>query len=79
MTGARTIGDKPLDVAGVAAHTGHTPATLRSYIRDGKMPPADGKMGQSLWWWQSTIDHWRETQAGRGRPRNAEGLPGKSE
>ena len=42
---------------------------LRSYLRDGHMPPPDGKLGQSLWWWASTIDEWAANRPPVGRPR----------
>ncbi|MBK7822801.1 MAG: hypothetical protein IPJ61_17495 [Tessaracoccus sp.] len=66
--GAPEVGDQPLDIAGVAEHTGLSVATLRSYQRDKTMPKADGSMGQSAWWWASTIDEWQDGRPPRGRP-----------
>lgn len=37
---ARVVGDKPLDTAGAAEHTSLSQQTIRSYVRDGAMPPA---------------------------------------
>lgn len=61
--------DLPLDTAGAAARAGISVSTVRSYIRDGHMPPPDGKLGQSLWWWTSTIDEWSANRPPAGRPR----------
>lgn len=63
--------DQPLDVHGVADRTGLSVSTLRSYVRDGRMPPEDGRMGQSLWWWASTIDTWQDARPIPGRPRES--------
>lgn len=64
---ARAEGDTPLDAAGVAEHTSLSLQTIRSYVRDGAMPPHDGKLGQTLWWWSSTIDDWQLTRPTLGR------------
>lgn len=63
-------GDQPMDIAQAAAHLGLSPATVRAYRRDGRWPEPDGHMGQSGWWWQSTIDEWQAARPGKGgRPR----------
>ncbi len=72
---ARVVGDCPLDASGVADHTSLSPQTIRSYVRDGAMPPHDGKLGQTLWWWSSTIDAWQRTRPTSGRPAEAEYPP----
>jgi len=68
--GAKQTGDQPLDIAGVADHTGLSVLTLRSYLRDKTLPQADGKMGQSAWWWSSTIDAWQDARPTPGRQPN---------
>lgn len=65
---ARVPGDRPLDVHGVADMTSLAVATIRAYIRDDVMPEPDGRMGQSAWWWSSTIGHWQATRPTSGRP-----------
>lgn len=67
--GAPEAGAQPLDIAGVAEHTGLSVATLRGYVRDKTMPKPDGTMGQSAWWWSSTIDTWQDARPTPGRPR----------
>ena len=34
-----------------------------------------GKLGQTLWWWSSTIDAWQRTRPTSGRPAEAEYPP----
>ena len=46
-------------VADVAAYLGVKPRTVTSYHARGQMPPADGKVGRSPWWWADTIRQWR--------------------
>ena len=72
VVGARETGDQPLDIAGVAEHTGLSVATLRGYVRDKTMPKPDGTMGQSAWWWASTINVWQDARPTPGRPRKTE-------
>ena len=66
---ARAAGDVPLDVVGVAETSGLSERTIRTYITDGRIPPADGQVGKSWWWWASTIEVWMETRNRPGRPR----------
>ncbi len=67
---APAAGDRPLDIPGVAEYASLSPATIRTMVRDGKMPSPDGKMGQSQWWWESTIDAWQQTRPTVGRPKS---------
>lgn len=46
-------------VAQVAAHLGVKPRTVTAYLARGQMPPADGYVGRSPWWWPATIQAWR--------------------
>lgn len=47
-----------LDVAGVMAYTGLARQTIHQYHSEGLMPPADGRVGRSPWWYKATIDQW---------------------
>lgn len=64
--GVAVVRDEPLDLAGVAAWSGLSLDTLRTYRRDGYLPEADGAFGQVQWWYVSTVRRWWE---GR-RPRS---------
>lgn len=46
-------------VADVAAYLGVKPRTVTAYHARGQMPPADGRVGRSPWWWADTIRTWR--------------------
>lgn len=54
-TGARV----QWSVAEVAAYLGVKPRTVTAYHARGQMPPADGYVGRSPWWWPATIKAWR--------------------
>jgi hypothetical protein len=58
-----------LDRAAVAARYGMTdPGSVTVAVRRGSLPPPDGYVGRSPYWWASTLDGWQ--RPGRtGRPR----------
>jgi hypothetical protein len=63
-------GDK---VAQAKAHRGIK--TFHQAIVEGRAPPADGRAGRFLWWYQSTLDAWmikQENGSRRGRKSKAE-------
>lgn len=66
---AREVGDRPLDAHGGAEDTSLALARIRTHMRDDVMPEPDGKMGQSAWWWSSTIRRWQATRRGIGKPQ----------
>lgn len=47
-------------VAEVAAYLGVKSRTVTAYLARGQMPPADGRVGRSPWWWDRTIREWRK-------------------
>ena len=47
-------------VADVANYLGVKPRTITAYHARGQMPPADGRVGRSPWWWSTTIRQWRK-------------------
>jgi predicted site-specific integrase-resolvase len=52
----------------VAAALGAEPATVRQWLRRGKLPPPSGRVGQSPWWAPDVIEPWirnREKEQGR--------------
>lgn len=51
-------------VADVAAHLGVRPGTVRAYVARGQMPPPDGRLGRTPWWWAASIQEW--TRPGQG-------------
>lgn len=50
--------------AEVAAYLGVSVGTVRAYSSRGQMPPPDGRLGRTPWWWAETIRVWA---AGRRR------------
>lgn len=57
-----------LDRAAVAARYGIKPASVTREVKRGSLPPPDGRIGGSPWWWSSTLEEW--TRPGRtGRPK----------
>ena len=77
-------GDVMLGVAEVAAHLSLSKRTVEAYRLDGRLPPEDGRVGRSPWWWRSTIDAWHRNRRGRGWRRTptesaaADGQPSES-
>lgn len=51
-------------VADVAAHLGIKASTVRAYLARGQMPQAEGRIGDSPWWYADTIRAWE--RLGRG-------------
>ncbi|NDK91015.1 transcriptional regulator [Gordonia desulfuricans] len=63
---------RALGVSEVAAHAGLTVDTVKSYARDGIMPPADVMIGRTKGWTVETIDAWKVGRPGKvGRPRKS--------
>ena len=58
--------DTYLDYAQVAALSGVSAATLRSYYSRGLLPSPDLKIGQSPGWREETIRAWLASRSGRG-------------
>lgn len=48
-----------LDRAALAARLGITPASVTRAVNRGSLPPPDGHVGDSPWWWSTTIDAWQ--------------------
>ena len=55
-----------LSTQDVAARLGVKPATVSGYRHHGYMPKPDGKLGNTVWWWEATIDKWQAARPGRG-------------
>ena len=54
----------------VAEYLGVARDTVNTYRHRGYMPPPDGKLGTSYWWWSDTITAWATTRrAGTNRDR----------
>ena len=49
----------------VAAFLGVEQSTVRAYRTRGEMPPPDGRISNSPWWWRSTIEGWERPGASR--------------
>lgn len=58
--------DVQMDRAAVAARCGFKAANIDTYQRRGSMPPPDGVLGRSPWWWSSTIERWIAERPGVG-------------
>lgn len=43
--------------------------TLRAYMARGQVPPPDGRLGDTPWWYRSTVEAHANTRPGRGRHR----------
>jgi hypothetical protein len=76
------MSDVQMSAAHAAEHLGLKVGTLHAYRRDGLMPSADGMIGRTPWWWQSTIDTWWQSRPGRGtgggRPRRGQRVRAQS-
>ena len=53
----------------VAALAGLSSASVRRYRLRGTVPPPDGYLGRTPWWWLTTIDDWLAVKPKRGRPK----------
>lgn len=61
--GSRTVATREqLGRSQVAERLGLQPKTIDTYQRRQIMPPPDGKIGRSPWWYASTIDRWDRTR-----------------
>lgn len=62
-----------LTIAGVAAHLGISPHTVKKYADEGRLPEPDAITGDGpravRGWLPETIDQWNASRPGRGRPR----------
>ncbi len=45
--------------ADIAAYLDVKPATIHAYRSRGQMPPPDGMLGRTPWWYAATIHTWR--------------------
>lgn len=52
----------------VADFLGVEPSTVRAYNARSEMPPPDGRIGHSPWWWSSTIEGWERPRRNSRRP-----------
>ena len=52
----------------VAERAGISPATLRSYINRGQIPPPDGQVGRFNFWFEATLAEWFARPRTPGRP-----------
>ena len=57
----------------VAERLGVKPNTVSGYRHHGYMPPPDGKLGKTVWWWEGTITAWQATRRGRGWRKGQDG------
>lgn len=57
---------RQLDIAAVAERIDVRAVTVRGYLRTGHIPPPDGRLGRSPWWWETTIEEWEATRPGQG-------------
>ena len=62
VTGAPRQGDVPLDLAGIAVLLEVHEATPKTWRQRGALPPPDGRLGRSDYWWQSTIEAWHDAR-----------------
>lgn len=50
----------PLDVPAVAARLGVKVDTVWKWRQRARLPPEDGRVSGSPWWWPESIDEWRK-------------------
>ena len=43
-----------------AAYLGIPASSWRVYVADGRAPKADGRIGNSDWWWRTTIEKYKQ-------------------
>lgn len=58
--------DVQMDRAAVARRAGLKVTSIDTYQRRGSIPPPDGMLGRSPWWWSSTIERWLADRPGVG-------------
>lgn len=49
----------------VAEYLGVRHGTVTSYKAREQMPPPDGHLGRTPWWWDDTIRAWNEARKGK--------------
>ncbi len=62
----------------VAAHLGVSASTVRAYASRGQMPPPDGRIGRTPWWWADRIWEW-STSRRRGSGRQTRPSPNQQQ
>ena len=71
VTASQHRPDKPpVDLHGFADMIGVNVQTLRTYRKDGRLPPPDGRIGRTDWWHPATIRMWQSNRPGRGVRRS---------
>ena len=69
MTPLATVEGVPrLTSKEAAERAGITVRSLYELVRRGTFPPADGRLGRTLWWNQTTVDKWKRSRRRPGRP-----------
>jgi predicted DNA-binding transcriptional regulator AlpA len=58
--------DDALDPGKVAALLGIKRASVHRYTQRGDIPPPDGYLGSTPYWYRTTIDAWRKARPGQG-------------
>jgi hypothetical protein len=62
------VTDEQLDIGTLAHLLGEKPAQLYLWRHRGHLPPADGIVGQSPWWYHQTIARWlKDSEWARAR------------
>lgn len=56
---------RQLALEDVAEVLGVKPSTVSSYRHHHLMPPPDGKLGKTVWWWEATITAWNANRRGQ--------------
>jgi predicted DNA-binding transcriptional regulator AlpA len=58
---------RKLTVPEAAERAGCKPSTWRAYVNRGHAPRPDGRYDlRTPWWWESTVDAWKDARPGRG-------------
>ena len=60
------MSDDQLSSVEAAAVAGVKPSTWRDYVAKGRAPLPNGKIGNSNWWYRSTVEQWKASRPGRG-------------
>jgi hypothetical protein len=60
MTAQLTAGD-------IATRLGLSLSAVRAHRQRGTMPAPDGTLGNSPWWWETTIAAWAASRRPRGQ------------
>lgn len=58
-----TLSEPQVSINEIAQRAGVQPVTIRGYVFSGRMPAADGYVGTTPFWWESTVEQYLAARA----------------